>query len=160
MSKFTSHEFHVFLRIQKGPSSFVKRRSTTAIFTGGEVCFTLQRNWVCKRYITNIHAPDINIVSRDVVSNCGKLCKFKIRFCCIRAITRSVTLWFRPRIVELIFCSGFLRFNTANCQYIVASQAVTIIIALLTSVTAPTRQHIIISMVLKLGALVPRRRVL
>jgi len=82
------------------------------------------------------------------VSDCEKLFKFKTRVCCRRAIIRTVTPWFRPRIVEFSSYRRFLRFNTANCQYIVASQAITIIIALLMSVTALTRQHIIISMVL------------
>jgi hypothetical protein len=30
------------------------------------VCFTLDRNWICKHYMAEIHAPDIYMVSRDM----------------------------------------------------------------------------------------------
>ena len=31
------------------------------------MCFTLETNWICKRHIAEIHAPHINIVSRDML---------------------------------------------------------------------------------------------
>jgi hypothetical protein len=55
---FTSYEFHMNLRIHKGPSSLVKQHWTTALLPE-EVCFTLESNWICKRYLTEIHASDI-----------------------------------------------------------------------------------------------------